>query len=158
MSLFSLENITLFIALWGAILSTYKVLSDYMKRTRKLKVELAYGVGRYQGGQFGPPIISIIATNIGFREITLNSMGYLLPDNQQILFLEPQSSVKFPCSLSEGKQCVVWQTQRELAKDLKNHGYSGKIKLRGYYKSATGETYKSKSIGFNVEYALSKNE
>jgi hypothetical protein len=147
MSLFSLENITLFIALWGAILSTYKVLSDYMKRTRKLKVELAYGVGRYQGGQIGPPIISIIATNI-----------YLLPDNQQILFLEPQSSVKFPCSLSEGKQCVVWQTQRELAKDLKNHGYSGKIKLRGYYKSATGETYKSKSIGFNVEYALSKNE
>lgn len=157
MDLLSLENITLFIALWGALLSTYKVLSDYSKNKRKLKVKIAYGF-MVHGTDVGPNTISISAINIGFRDITLNSMGFILPDKKFSTIIEPQSNVKFPYTLSEGTECTVWKTQRQLAVELKENGYSGKIKLRGYYRSATGTTFRSKPIDFDIEYTLAKNE
>lgn len=149
------ENITLLIAIWGALLATYKVISDYLKNVRKLKVEVAYGfITRRRS--VGPNTITITAINTGHREITLNSMGFILPDKKFLLMIEAQSDVRFPYTLSEGKQCNVWQTQKELAEDLKNNGYSGKIKLRGYYRSATGDTFKSKPIDFDIELALTR--
>lgn len=72
--------------------------------------------------------------------------------------MEPRSNVKFPYTLSEGKECSIWETQKELATDLKNNGYSGKIKLRGYYRSAVGKIFKSKPINFDIEKTLAENE
>ena len=155
MNLITKENITLLIAIWGALLATYKVLSDYLKNVRKLKVQVVYGFITQRRG-VGPNVITITAINTGYREITLNSMGFILPDKKIILIIEPQSNVKFPYTLSEGKQCCVWQTQKELAEDLRNNGYSGKIRLRGYYRSATGDTFKSKPIDFDIESALTR--
>ena len=156
MDLITKENITLIIAIWGALLATYKVLSDYRKTTRKLKVEVSYGFFTLRDGGVGSTVITITAINTGYREITLNSMGHILPDKKHILIIEPQSTVRFPYTLSEGRQCFVWQTQRELAEDLRNNGYSGKIKLRGYYRSATGDTFKSKPIDFDIESTLTR--
>lgn len=151
------ENITLLVAIWAALLATYKVLSDYLRNVRKLKVQVAYGfITRRRGA--GPTVITITAINTGYREITLNSMGFILPDKKISLIIEPQSNVKFPYTLSEGKQCYVWQTQKELAEDLRDNGYSGKIRLRGYYRSATGDTFKSKPIDFDTESAMATVE
>lgn len=157
MDLLSIQNITLFIALWGALLSTYKVLSDYSKNKRKLKVKIAYGFVVH-GPDVGPTTISVSAINTGFRDITLNSVGFVLPDNVYSTIIEPQSNVRFPYTLSEGKECDVWKTRRQLALELKRNGYSGKIKLRGFYRSATGEISRSKPIDFDIESALTKNE
>lgn len=158
-NLFTVTNITLFIALWGAFLSTAKVLFDYSKNIRKLKVQIAYGFLReIVGSKMG---ISIIAMNVGYRDVTLNSVGYILPD-KKYLMSDPQSdvksNVKFPCTLSEEKECTVWETQRQLAIALKENGYSGKIKLRGYYGSAIGTVFKSKPVEFNIEKTLAKTE
>lgn len=150
------ENITLLIAIWGALLATYKLLSDYRKSIRKLKVEVSYGFFTLREGGVGSTVITITAINAGYREITLNSMGYILPDKKYVVIIEPQGNVRFPYTLSEGKQCNVWQTQKELAEDLRNNGYSGKIRLRGYYRSATGDTFKSKPIDFDIESALTR--
>jgi hypothetical protein len=158
-NLFTITNITLFIALWGAILSTIKVLSDYSKNIRKLKVQIAYGFQREIDGS--TMCISISAMNVGYRDVTLNSVGYILPD-KKYLMSNPQSdvksNVKFPCTLSEGKECSVWETQRQLAIDLKTNGYSGKIKLRGYYGSAIGTVFKSKPVKFNIGATLAKTQ
>jgi hypothetical protein len=156
-NLFTIENITLFIAIWGAVLSTYKIASDYSKNARKLRVYLAYGFYA-RGNIVGPSTISLSAQNTGNRDITLNSMGFILPDKKFIMIVEPQSNVKFPYTLSEGKECSVWRIQKELAIELKNHGYSGKIELRGYYRSAIGKLYESKPIDFDIEMTLAKNE
>jgi len=158
LDLITKENITLLIALWGALLATYKILSDYRKSIRRLKVEVSYGFFTLREGGVGSTVITITAINTGHREITLNSMGYILPDNKYSVIIEPQSNVRFPYTLSEGKQCNVWRTQRDLAEELKDHGYSGKIRLRGYYRSATGETIKSKAIDFDIESALTTRE
>lgn len=150
MNLLTLDNITLVLAMWGALLSTYKVLSDYRKSMRSLKVKVAYGFGITRR-DVGPNVIMITAINAGYRDITLNSMGFILPDKRYLLLTEPQSNVRFPHTLSEGKECNVWQTQKQLAEELKSYGFSGKIKLKGYYRSATGKTYKSKAIIFDTE-------
>jgi hypothetical protein len=94
MGLFTFENITLLIALWGAILSTAKVLYDYSTNIRRLKVYLAYGF-LAQGNVVGPNTITISAVNVGYRDVTLNSMGFILPDKQYVLIVEPQSNVSF---------------------------------------------------------------
>jgi hypothetical protein len=154
--LFTFENITLLIALWGALLSTIKVLFDYSKNIRKLKVQIAIGIRR----GFGTVFVLVTAMNVGYRDITLSSWGYCLPDKKYMTSdpNEVNSNVKFPCTLSEGKECTVWQTPRQLATALVNNGYSGKIKLRGYYRSAIGTIVKSKPIDFDIQKALAETE
>jgi len=61
---------------------------------------------------------------------------------------------KFPYTLSEGKEYNILETQSQLASSLKEKGYSGKIKLRGYYKNTLGKIFKSKPIDFDIEYGL----
>lgn len=152
-SLLTLGNITLAIALWGAILSTYKAFSDYTKKSRKVRVYLAYG---FSTGLEAVPTLSISAQNTGFRDVTLNSAGFVLPDKKYLLLYHPRGTVNLPHTLSEGTECTVFITQRELAEDLLRNGFSGNIKLGGYYRSAVGKTYKSKSIDFDIQKALSR--
>ena len=160
-NLFTITNITLFIALFGVCLSTAKVLFDYSKNIRKLKVQINFGFLTDTDVIASKMGISIVAMNVGYREITLNSMGYILPDKKYLISMPQRnlkSNVKFPCTLSEGKECTVWEPQKKLATDLKDNGYSGKIKLIGYYGSAIGKTYKSKPVDFDIDNALARTE
>jgi hypothetical protein len=156
-NLLTIENVTLLIALWGAILATYKVISDYSKNARKIRVRIFYGI-LTQGNAGLPRTIQITAQNIGNRTVTLTSAGYILPDKKYISIIVPHGSIELPHTLDEGKQCSIWQTQKELAEDLKEHGYSGKIKLTGYYGSAIGKTWKSKPTDFDIEETLALKE
>lgn len=63
-NLFTITNITLFIALWGAILLTIKVLSDYRVNTRKLEVKILNSFIS-QGNITRPLMLSIDAINSG---------------------------------------------------------------------------------------------
>lgn len=152
-----MDIITLLIALYGAILSTYKVVFDYLRESRRLKVEVSYGFLSW-GNNVGPEMLVISAINNGFKDITLNSVGFILPDKTRVHITEPQSNVKFPYTISGGNNCIVWKPQKQFAIELKKNGYSGKIRLRGYYQSATGKIYKSKPIDFDIESALAKSE
>jgi hypothetical protein len=88
MNLLTVENITLFIALWGAVLSTAKILFDYSRHARRLKVYLAYCF-LAQENVAGPKSISISAINTGYRDVTLNSVGFILPDKKWIVITKP---------------------------------------------------------------------
>jgi hypothetical protein len=157
-NLFTITNITLFIALWGAILSTIKVLSDYRMNTRKLEVKVRNSVLSL-GNIVGPPILSITAINSGRRPITLNSVGFLLPDGGKTIMIEKGCSVEFPCTLTEtNPQCMVWKVQKQFAMELEKNGFEGMVKVRGYYQSATDEIFKSKPFKFFIEHALSYAE
>lgn len=148
------DNIILLLAVWGALLSTYKVVSDYRKNTHRIKVELSYEYHN-QGKNVGPSVITSRAVNMGSREVTLNSMGYILPDGKKVVLIEPESNVSFPHSLSEGKDCYFWVEQRKCAEELRKLGYSGKIKIIGFYGSNTGEILKSEPIDFDIKSTLS---
>ena len=147
------ENIILLLAVCGA-LSTYKVVSDYRKSVRRIKVELSYDFHN-QGNNEEPSVITLRIVNMGSKEVTLNSMGYILPDGTKVILIEPQSNVSFPHTLSEGKDCSIWNEQREWAEELRRLGYSGNIKIIGFYGSNTGEIFKSEPIDFDIESTLS---
>jgi len=145
---------TLLIAVYGAILSTYSVLSRRQEQKRKLKVLLEYGVTLNPLSQARPPLMLILsALNTGKKTVTLTMMGLILPtkDKKYFDFLRPNSYVCFPHDLLEGKSCSVYIEPKELADGLKQEGYSGKISLKGYYKDALGGKYESKSVIFDIE-------
>lgn len=148
------ENFILLLAVCGALLFTYKVVSDYRKNVRRIEVELSYEFHN-QGNNEEPSVITSRAVNMGSREVTLNSMGYILPDGNKVVLIEPESNVSFPHILSEGKDCSIWIEQREWAEELRKLGYSGKIKIIGFYGSNTGEIFKSEPIDFDIESTLS---
>ena len=149
-NLFTITNITLFIALWGAVLSTIKVLFDYSKKRWKLKVEI---------GHSSDNSILISATNIGYENVTFNIVGFILPNKK--LFWNPLDVQKYqlPYELLVGKSITMPQgNPKQLAIELKDNGYSGKIKLRGFYKTDTAMIFKSKPFDFDIEKALGKAE
>jgi hypothetical protein len=147
--------ITLIIAVYGALISTIKVIYDRSKHTRRLKVKLVSGFIS-QGGFVEPEVLFLTAVNVGFTGIILNSVGFLLPDNKKTAIVRPNSYVRFPHTLSGGNKCEVWKGKRQFARELKEHGFSGKIKIKGYYGTATGKTFKSKAKEFDIDGILAK--
>ena len=143
--------ITLIIAIYGAVLSTYSVLISKQQYKREIKVVLSYGFIRNPLSQVSPTMLFIAAHNTGEKTITLTSMGLLLPNKKYLNFLRPDSNVSFPHELLAGKDCNVWVTTKELAEDLKREGLSGKVSLKGFYRDAIGGDYRSKSIKFNID-------
>jgi len=143
--------ITLLIAIYGAVVSTYSIYASRQEHKREIKVELSYGFMRNVLGEVSPPLLILSAMNTGVKTVTLTSTGLVLPRKKYLFFAQPESNVTFPHELTEGKSCSVWIANKELAEDLRREGYSGKIKLKGYYKDAVGGDYQSKQKKFNIE-------
>lgn len=145
--------ITLLIAIYGALLSTYSIWTRRQEHKREVKVELSYGITRSPLLEVSPLMLILSALNTGTKMVTLTSMGLILPrkDKKYLTILQPESNVTFPYELLEGKNCSVWIGIEKLAKDLKHEVYSGKIDLKGYYKDAIGNEYRSKSVKFDIE-------
>ena len=146
--------ITLIIASYGAILSTISIWYTRQEQKRELKVSLRYGFSLNPRSQGKPPLMLILsAYNIRKKTVTLAMWGFILPTKDKKYFdsFRPNSYVSFPHDLLEGKSCDVYIEPKELANELKQEGYSGKISLKGYYKDAIGSKYISKSLKFDIE-------
>jgi hypothetical protein len=143
--------ITLLIAIYGALLSTYSVWTARQEHKREVKVELSYGLKTNPISGVSPTLLILSALNTGTKTVTLSSTGLILPRKKYLFFPRPESNVTFPYDLPEGKSCSIWIATEELANDLKREGYSGRIALKGYYRDAIGGYYKSKSVKFNIE-------
>jgi len=144
--------ITLIIAVYGALLSTYSVWASRQEKKREIKVKLSYGLIA-NPLSVSPKMLMISALNTGPKRVTLASMGLIVPrkDEKYLTFLRPDSDVSFPHDLVEGKGCSVWVTTKEIAENLRHEGFSGKISLKGFYRDAIGGEYRSKSLKFDIE-------
>jgi len=143
--------ITLMIAVYGAILSTFTIWDTRHEHKREIRVRLSYGFSTHPLAH-GLLLINE-ALNTGRKTVTLSSMGLILPNKKFYTFLQPNSNVSFPYDLPEGKNCSVWIETKELAENLKNEGYSGEVKLIGYYGDAIGGRYKSEPFNFDINKA-----
>lgn len=147
--IFTIQNITLFIAVWGAVLSTLKIAMDYLKDTQKIRVMMSFSL-MAMGNQVSPPMLTVTAINHGSRPVTLTSVGVILPGDKYCYFT--QTNARFPFLLSEDNpKCDAMNVAKTFALELKDEGYSGKLKMKGFYKSATGKFYKSKTMKFDLE-------
>ena len=142
--------ITLLIATYGAVLSTYSAWTARQEHKREIKAQLAYGMVR----EGYPPTVSTVliisALNPGEKTVTLSSTGLILPNKKHLAFLEPRN-LQLPHDLPDGKSCSTYIDTKELAEELRKQGYSGKVKLIGYYGDALGERHKSKSLRFDID-------
>jgi hypothetical protein len=65
--------------------------------------------------------------------------------------MDPDSNVSFPHTLNEGKSCIVWKNVILFSQELKRHGFTGKIWMKGYFTSSIDEEFLSKKINFNIK-------
>ena len=142
--------VTAAVAVYGAALSTYTLIQNRKEKQRKISVKLSNGF-LTSGPELSPAMLLIEATNPGNRTVILNTIGIFLPDGKTVAFPNPQSNVRFPHPLPEGNSCTVWTPLKELAQQLRQEGYSGKVKLVGFYRDQLGTQYKSNAFAFDMD-------
>lgn len=147
--------VTAMVAVAGIIIAAYKLFVSHSEKKRSLTVELTIGLLTYDNPFMpttGPPVILITASNPGQKTVTLTSVGIKLPNEKQILFINASSHPQLPCDIREGgAPCVAWYDAKDFARSLRDEGFSGKIKLIGFYRDGVGTTYKSKTTAFDID-------
>jgi hypothetical protein len=148
--------ITAVVAVYGAILSTHTAVANYREKKRRVIVTVSIGFRVYGTGP-GPSVVFVSAANPGSRPVSLNGLGFLLPDGRQCVLPYSESDVEFPHELMEGRSCRIWIPTKVLAHELRGLGFSGTIKLKGFYNDAVGTTYKSKPTKFEINEWLNSS-
>lgn len=147
-------------ALYGAIVSSYNLIMNVKKSSYKIEVRLKRGFVGISSPfdnkiNFNKNHLLLSAHNIGYRTVTLTSMGFKIPKlKKELAIINPQSTVTFPFELKKGKDCLVWSDEEYIAKTLKESGLSGSIKIIGVYSDAIHNIYKSKPLKLNVDSIL----
>ncbi|MGO9019660.1 MAG: hypothetical protein ACLQVJ_15060 [Syntrophobacteraceae bacterium] len=142
--------VTAAVAVYGAALSTYTLIQNRKEKRRQIRVKLSNGF-LTSGPELSPAMLLIEATNPGNRTVILNTVGISLPDKKTLAFPIPHSNVRFPHPLPEGNSCLVWTPLKELAQQLRQEGYSGKVKLVGFYRDQVGTQYSSNAFAFEID-------
>ena len=137
------------VAIYGAALSTFTFIANRKEKTQRIKVKLEMGFLAY-GPELSSRHFILSALNTGSKTIRLNSIGIFLPNNLKYAIIRPQGDVQFPYDLAEGNKCQVWEKRKNILQSLKENGFSGKVKLVGYYRSALDVVYKSKPFIFDM--------
>ena len=137
------EIIVAIVAVYGAIISTITFISRRKEKQRRLEVKLSNGFIMYNYGP-GEFMLFIEVLNPGFMDVVINVPSLILPDGKTIVFPNPQSNVNFPFKLQEGMNCKTWTEMKDLAKNLKENGYSGNIKIYAKVEDGAGNIHKSK--------------
>ena len=144
------------VAIYGAELSTYNLIIKLKERFNTIKVDINVG---FLSGSTGVSDTNLIisANNHSSKRVTLQPPYIDLPDNKKMLLMNYQSNITFPYELKPRNNCKVWNNLKRTAQSLKEEGYEGTIKIKGVYKDAIGNKYKSKALKLNLE-EWSKNE
>jgi hypothetical protein len=141
----------LILAAYGAVLATINAAVRIAERRRSVKVELAWGFGTNGGMPTGSSLFVISATNAGGRDVTLSSVGLILPNGKPFALLQTPG-LTLPFRLHEGANCGAGLDPRGVAFNLKGNGLRGKVRLVGYFSDTVGKTYKSKPMEFDIDY------
>ena len=130
------------VGVWGAALSTYTAVARRNEKRRGIKVRfvVVYPTG---AGGIGPAHFSVEAANAGDRTTTLTGVGIALPRDKNIYVLRPQM-VSFPCDLRSGQSVSELIVESEVRSQLRNEGFSGTVRLRGFYDDVFGAKHLSK--------------
>jgi len=145
-----LEVVTISIAMWGAALSTYQTIENYRRSKPGIKVETTFGVTEV-GKELSNLKLMISAANIGSKNVTLTGVGLLLPRKGRLELIHYEGFTALPYELTEGKSCTLWEDSEKIASQLRSHGYSGKIKLKGFYRTAIGKMVVSKPLKYDID-------
>jgi hypothetical protein len=134
--------ITLCIAVYGALLSTYQWIDSVLARKRTIKIEIAKAALAHRVGPLQPYIV-ITIRNPGNRSVTINQPIVQIPDKSQVIFHNAIYETTFPHTIEDGKCCRVLINPQELEDSLIAKGYNRKCKIRATVTDALGKKYRS---------------
>lgn len=137
----------------GTLFFTIYTHFDRKKSLRiKLKVTFQNGMLTFPNGDLSEAMLIIKAANIGNKAVTINTPSINVKHSSGgSLFTQFGSYQRLPYLLEPGDSVVVWHEIKPIAKALKGHGLTGKIKLEGYFVSQVGEEYKAKPYTLDVD-------
>jgi len=155
------------ISILAFIISLASLYYTYHQNKRKLEVEMWID-------HENEDIIKLCAYNSGYRSISLIKCRFLVNNNIIDIrpgmhdvdmskygfngyLIRPVNIINFPCQLKEGNSEYYALMAEQVATYLTFNGYSGVVKLSGFFKTAQKKTEKSKStIDFDIDNYYSK--
>lgn len=144
--------LTVAVAVYGAGLSTYIFLVRRKEKQRRINVQIKFGFTPI-GPDIGPQMIFVEASNPGNRTVRLTSVGLLLPDGRQMVWIHPVGTTSLPHDLGEGQSCNMWMPAEELEEQLAHNGFRGRIKVRGFFGDALGKKHQSKRKALTIRHS-----
>jgi hypothetical protein len=139
------EILTACVALYGAILSSIIFVKEQQKNKRKIDISLSIGELLYSDGLIETDqVLYFTISNPGNRKVTVSNPQLLLKNKKKIFFPDNDFSVRFPYSLEDGKNIMIWYKLPELKKSLVEFGYTEKIEIKGVIEEQTGNKFFTK--------------
>jgi hypothetical protein len=149
----STDMVTALIALYGAGLSTIIAVREWRARNPNIKVEVSEGSFGLAVGAWSGHMIFCDALNRGQKAITLQMVGFQLPNGEQFVIPYPSPYVRFPYDLLPEKSCKVFTSASDLAMHLRLEGWPQRVSLVGFYNDDVGRRYRSKPTVFDTKAA-----
>lgn len=126
---------------WAGAIATFSAVAVALKTTydaskNRIKVEVSFGF--LTGIQpEGVQMIIFSATNIGVRQVKLQSSGVVLPNNSQLIF--PYDTIdKLPATLQSSDQVTYWVILENVKAALRERNLHGTIKLKVFFTDSHG--------------------
>ena len=143
-------SITALVALYGAVLSTYTLISSRRDKRRRVKVELAEGFLTTEADP-RTTMLFIRISNPGHIPVTLQRPGIQLPNGATWVSRSQPTDAHFPHELRPGQARAVWTPLAVFANQLKGEGFSGEVNLVGFCRDAMGTIHRGKRWKFDVD-------
>lgn len=143
-----LSNITIIIAIYGAIISTYSLYLNRKDKIATIRVRLKEN-HIIAGELHGPPFIQLEALNFGLLDITFNH-AFITTKNKKSKFYPEHKHIHFPYDLAKGKSLQIVCNPENISIKFHKDGFSSSIKIIGIFTDAIGNEYKSRPIKFDV--------
>lgn len=138
------------VAVYGALVSTWNVVTKHLETKHRIKVKMSLGFETF-GPDLGPASVLVTALNTGQLAVTLVEAGLRLPNNQHTTHFSPSGTAHFPHELKRGQNCFIVVPIREVAVALKRGGFSGTIRVKGFYRDALDKRHTSGRFKVNIE-------
>jgi hypothetical protein len=151
-------------AVYAAGLSTWLAVQQWRDRSPRVKVSLTLGVAKVireeplkiqlfsaLPGNPRPQHLILAAQNTGRQDVTLGGFGFVVPDGKHFLPDHPLYAFELPHRISPGEAYYIWMSAHEVARNLHDHGFAGKIQLIGYYLDQLSHKYRAKPFEFDVD-------
>jgi len=137
----SQADVTLLVAIYGALLSTLLALMQIRKERRQVRVTSNIALGtRFKGDVC--EFLAITAVNVGHRPVTLVAAGLYMTKGLQFTQIESKAGPpSLPKKLNDGEQVSIYFDLPEMEKALKQQK-PGVLFTSAFVRDAEGNTYK----------------
>lgn len=132
----------------GSLVSALLFLK-YLRKKTPVHVDVRFDT---EDGTRSDTAVHLCVLNRSADSVTLSSHGFILPDGKRFVFRHHPRSVSFPLELGVDESCGLWISARELARELKQRGFAGKVRIVGFFTGEDGRTYRSRAVSFDTDY------